>query len=219
MIGPLAGAVGVSPGPPDFALLHEGAMPQKDQLCGAFWGSLVLSAAGHRGEPGGGRASGRDDPGRRRPRGLAAARRRAQDGLRGDHPRLARRGLRRNVSDGGGQEHRRALRGHAGRRPRCGTVERRDGCLARRDRRRGAGVRPDRQPAHRTPVGIAPTREAPARLPAWPPGRGAAARLGLRTLPDDRGLRGRPGWRPRHRPRHLPAARLEWLPPAAGRGR
>jgi hypothetical protein len=27
--------------------LHEKAMPQKDQLCGAFWASLVLSAAGH----------------------------------------------------------------------------------------------------------------------------------------------------------------------------
>ena len=47
MIGPLAGAVGTVPGPPDFALLHEGAMPQKDQLCGAFWGSLTLLAAGH----------------------------------------------------------------------------------------------------------------------------------------------------------------------------
>jgi hypothetical protein len=47
VIGPLAGAVGTVPGPPDFALLHEGAMPQKDQLCGAFWGSLTLSAAGH----------------------------------------------------------------------------------------------------------------------------------------------------------------------------
>jgi hypothetical protein len=47
VIGPLAGAVGIFPGPPDFALLHERAMPQKDQLCGAFWGSLILSAAGH----------------------------------------------------------------------------------------------------------------------------------------------------------------------------
>jgi hypothetical protein len=47
VIGPLAGVVGTVPGPPDFALLHEGAMPQKDQLCGAFWGSLTLSAAGH----------------------------------------------------------------------------------------------------------------------------------------------------------------------------
>ena len=47
MIGPLAGAVGTVPGPPDFALLHEGAMPQKDQLCGAFWASLTLSVAGH----------------------------------------------------------------------------------------------------------------------------------------------------------------------------
>ncbi len=47
MIGPLAGTVGIFPGPPDFALLHERAMPQKDQLCGAFWGALTLSAAGH----------------------------------------------------------------------------------------------------------------------------------------------------------------------------
>ncbi len=46
-MGPLAGMVGMFPGPPDFALLHEEAMPQKDQLCGAFWGSLILSAAGH----------------------------------------------------------------------------------------------------------------------------------------------------------------------------
>src|SRR5215203_7081233 len=47
MIGPLAGAVVTVPGPLDFALLHEGTMPQKDQLCGAFWGSLTLSAAGY----------------------------------------------------------------------------------------------------------------------------------------------------------------------------
>jgi hypothetical protein len=45
--GPLAGAVGIFPGPRDFALLHEREMPQKDQLCGAFWGALTLSAAGH----------------------------------------------------------------------------------------------------------------------------------------------------------------------------
>ena len=47
MIGPLAGTVGVLPGPPDFALLYESAIPQKDQLCGAFWRSLILSAAGY----------------------------------------------------------------------------------------------------------------------------------------------------------------------------
>jgi hypothetical protein len=47
VIGPLAGAIQTVSGPPDFALLHEGAMPQKDQLCGAFWGALTLSAAGH----------------------------------------------------------------------------------------------------------------------------------------------------------------------------
>ena len=46
MVGPLAGTVGAISGPSDFALLHERAMPQKDQLCGAFWGSLILSAYG-----------------------------------------------------------------------------------------------------------------------------------------------------------------------------
>jgi hypothetical protein len=45
--GPLAGAVEVVPGPRDFALLHERAIPQKDQLCGPFWAALILSAAGH----------------------------------------------------------------------------------------------------------------------------------------------------------------------------
>jgi hypothetical protein len=47
VIGPLAGVGETVPGPRDFALLHEEAMPQKDQLCGAFWGALVLSASGH----------------------------------------------------------------------------------------------------------------------------------------------------------------------------
>ncbi len=47
MIGPLAGAGEILPGPGDFALLHERSMPQKDQLCGAFWGALTLSAFGH----------------------------------------------------------------------------------------------------------------------------------------------------------------------------
>jgi hypothetical protein len=47
VIGPLAGTLGILPGPRDFSLLHEREMPQKDQLCGAFWGALTLSAAGH----------------------------------------------------------------------------------------------------------------------------------------------------------------------------
>ena len=47
MTGLLAGAGKILTGPGDFALLHETAMPQKDQLCGAFWGALALSAAGH----------------------------------------------------------------------------------------------------------------------------------------------------------------------------
>src|SRR5918998_2123119 len=43
---PLAGEVEVVPGPRDFALLHELSIPQKDQLCGPFWGALILSTAG-----------------------------------------------------------------------------------------------------------------------------------------------------------------------------
>ena len=35
------------PGAQDLGLLHDKAIPQKDQLCGAFWGALVLTAAGH----------------------------------------------------------------------------------------------------------------------------------------------------------------------------
>jgi Family of unknown function (DUF6885) len=45
--GPLAGEIEVVAGPRDFALLHERSMPQKDQLCGPFWGALILSATGH----------------------------------------------------------------------------------------------------------------------------------------------------------------------------
>src|SRR3712207_3441963 len=47
MTSPLAGAVDLVPDPRGFALLHERAMPQKDQLCGAFWGALALAAAGY----------------------------------------------------------------------------------------------------------------------------------------------------------------------------
>lgn len=48
MKGPITARGDILPGPGDFALLHEREMPQKDQLCGAFWGALTLSAAGHR---------------------------------------------------------------------------------------------------------------------------------------------------------------------------
>src|SRR4028119_1056030 len=48
MMGPIIARGDVVPGPGDFALLHEREMPQMDQLCGAFWGALTLSAAGHR---------------------------------------------------------------------------------------------------------------------------------------------------------------------------
>ena len=44
---PVAGSVRLVPGARDLAGLHEKAIPQKDQLCGPFWGALALSAAGH----------------------------------------------------------------------------------------------------------------------------------------------------------------------------
>ena len=47
MKGPITARGDLLPGPGDFALLHEREMPQKDQLCGAFWGALTLSAAGY----------------------------------------------------------------------------------------------------------------------------------------------------------------------------
>ena len=45
MMRPAVGSVKLVPGARDLAGLHERAMPQKDQLCGAFWGALT--AAGH----------------------------------------------------------------------------------------------------------------------------------------------------------------------------
>src|SRR3712207_5041840 len=47
-MGPITARENVVLGPGDFTLLHEREMLQKDQLCGAFWGALTLSAAGHR---------------------------------------------------------------------------------------------------------------------------------------------------------------------------
>ena len=35
------------PEAPDLGALYERELPQKDQLCGAFWGALALAAAGH----------------------------------------------------------------------------------------------------------------------------------------------------------------------------
>jgi uncharacterized protein DUF6885 len=43
---PVAGLVRLVPGARDLAGLHERAMPQKDQLCGPFWGALALAATG-----------------------------------------------------------------------------------------------------------------------------------------------------------------------------
>lgn len=44
---PAVGPVRLVPEPPDLATLHERELPQKDQLCGAFWGALALAAAGY----------------------------------------------------------------------------------------------------------------------------------------------------------------------------
>jgi hypothetical protein len=43
----VAGAIRLVPGARDLAEQHEKAIPQKDQLCGPFWGALTLAAAGH----------------------------------------------------------------------------------------------------------------------------------------------------------------------------
>ena len=45
---PPLGRMSPVPEPGDLAALHARELPQKDQLCGAFWGALALSAAGHR---------------------------------------------------------------------------------------------------------------------------------------------------------------------------
>ena len=44
---PAAGTVRLVPVARDLAALHEREIPQKDQLCGPFWGALALAAAGH----------------------------------------------------------------------------------------------------------------------------------------------------------------------------
>jgi hypothetical protein len=44
---PVAGSIRLVPGARDLARLHEKSIPQKDQLCGPFWGALALAAAGH----------------------------------------------------------------------------------------------------------------------------------------------------------------------------
>jgi hypothetical protein len=43
---PIAGSIKLVPGARDLAGLHERAIPQKDQLCGPFWGALALTSAG-----------------------------------------------------------------------------------------------------------------------------------------------------------------------------
>lgn len=46
MTRPAIGSVKLVPGTQDLAGLHERAIPQRDQLCGPFWGALALTAAG-----------------------------------------------------------------------------------------------------------------------------------------------------------------------------
>ena len=43
---PVAGSIKLVLGTRELARLHEKAMPQKDHLCGPFWGALALTAAG-----------------------------------------------------------------------------------------------------------------------------------------------------------------------------
>ena len=38
---PATGAVRLVPEPPSLAAVHARELPQKDQLCGAFWGALI----------------------------------------------------------------------------------------------------------------------------------------------------------------------------------
>ncbi len=45
-MGGIPGRAAVVPGPAELAVLYERAIPQKDGLCGPFWGALVLSALG-----------------------------------------------------------------------------------------------------------------------------------------------------------------------------
>jgi hypothetical protein len=47
MTRPVTGSVRLVPDARDLGGLHEQSIPQKDQLCGAFWGALVLTASGH----------------------------------------------------------------------------------------------------------------------------------------------------------------------------
>lgn len=47
MTRPAVGSVKLVPGAQDLAGLHERAIPQRDQLCGPFWGALALTAAGY----------------------------------------------------------------------------------------------------------------------------------------------------------------------------
>lgn len=47
MDGPAAGQVSPVPEPPGLGTLHGRELPQKDQLCGAFWGALALASAGY----------------------------------------------------------------------------------------------------------------------------------------------------------------------------
>ncbi len=47
MNGPVAGQASLVPEAPDLGALYERELPQKDQLCGAFWGALALAAAGY----------------------------------------------------------------------------------------------------------------------------------------------------------------------------
>ena len=85
------------PGAGDLAGLHQKAMPQKDQLCGPFWGALVLEASG--------RPAGQDDLALH----AGTTRRLSPHRLQPLAPGLPRRSFRRDVRVRVGAQHRGAV--------------------------------------------------------------------------------------------------------------
>ena len=127
-------------------------MPQKDQFCGAFWGALT-SRRRPPAQPGGGRATGRDDPRGGDPAGWLPPGAAPRTDYEATFP-VARRGFRGTSATG-----------VAGIEELSGASDQSSPSRARGARRRWSRssrspptaprVRPHRQFAHRAPVGIA----------------------------------------------------------------